>query len=74
MARGGEAHRKSAGTCPYCGKQRYVTRADARRIAKDVHHDQMSAYECRYALDAGIPDFWHIGHLHPAVKRGDGHR
>ncbi|HTF10350.1 MAG TPA: hypothetical protein VK659_19455 [Asanoa sp.] len=50
--------------CPLDGKVRFPSRKAARRAAR--RHPQfgrMNAYPCG--------DFWHLGHLPAAVKRGN---
>lgn len=51
--------------CPDCGKLRYLTRAEAKRIARRVpkdHRGRLSVYRCG--------DFWHLGHLPKGVIAG----
>lgn len=68
--------RRGLGSCGYCGKQTYESRADARRVARTAHHGDsgLTAYECPDAKVVGILGFWHIGHLNAMVKHGDYHR
>lgn len=54
-------------TCRDCGKKSYVSRQEARRIARVKHPgQQMNEYRCG--------DMWHIGHTPPYVKAGQGSR
>lgn len=50
-----------AGRCQ-CGKIRYLSRKDARQVARSLSRAGLNAYEC-----AG---YWHLGHLPPIVRRG----
>ena len=44
------------GDCPTCGKRRYLSRAKARKVARDAFPgDHLAAYACG--------DFWHLGRL-----------
>lgn len=52
--------------CPDCGKRRWLTRADAKTIAKRMPAGKgigLHPYRCG--------DAWHLGHLPTAVVRGD---
>ncbi len=52
--------------CPDCGKVRYLTRAIARKVAKNLNRRRpghLNAYRCGA--------FWHLGHLPSAVIAGD---
>ena len=43
-----------AGSCPECGKVRYLSRKDAKHIARTLNRDQdVNVYRCG--------DFWHLG-------------
>ena len=54
---------RSDGTCDVCGKQRYRSRAMAKKTAKQLFPGQhMNPYRCG--------EDWHIGHLFPAAIRG----
>lgn len=49
--------------CPDCGKCRYPTRADAKRVAKRRHPgEHLAPYRCGA--------FWHLGHLPAAAVYG----
>lgn len=49
--------------CPTCGKKQWYTRADAKAVAKKGHQgDSVNVYRCG--------EFFHIGHLPAAVRRG----
>ena len=51
------------GTCPDCGKYRYVSKQAAKKTAKKLFpDDRLSPYRCG--------DYWHFGHLPYAVQRG----
>lgn len=51
-------------TCPTCGKQCYLSRADAKFVIRTVHAGarNMTAYRCG--------DYWHAGHTTYQVRRG----
>lgn len=52
-------------TCPACGKERYLTRRQAKAAVKrmaNLGNGHCSAYECG--------GFWHIGHMPRHVVRG----
>jgi len=51
--------------CPTCGKRSFVSRALAKRMAKDID-PTLRVYRCK--LDPGQP--WHMGHLAPDVING----
>lgn len=59
-------------TCPECGKRSYDSRASAKRAGKALAKAKpwtakgLSEYECR-AGGRG----WHVGHLAPAIARGE---
>ncbi len=67
-------HRTYIGSCP-CGKRGYLTRRDAKRAAKetakstppDANRGHLDVYPCRLT-DSRL---FHIGHLPPAVIRGN---
>lgn len=61
------------GTCCYCGKRTYESRAEARRAARSLHHgdSRLNAYECPDAVLAGHANWWHIGHLNGMTKHGE---
>jgi hypothetical protein len=43
-----------AGRCPECGKIRYLSRKDAKHIARTLNRDhEVNIYRCG--------DFWHLG-------------
>lgn len=51
--------------CPDCGKRRWLSRADAKTIAKRLPQGKgigLHPYRCG--------DFWHLGHLPRAVIAG----
>jgi len=50
------------GECPTCGKLRYPTRKVAKAVARRLSHRGTNEYRCG--------DYWHIGHLPTAVRRG----
>lgn len=55
----------SGGTpCPTCGKRRFLTKADAKTVARQMkgRRGRLNAYRCG--------DFWHLGHLPKPVARG----
>lgn len=52
--------------CPDCGKKQWLSRADARTMAKRMPFGKgigLHPYRCG--------DFWHLGHLPRAVIAGD---
>lgn len=50
--------------CPETGKRGWVSRADAKKVARNVHPgEHMSAYKCRCG-------YWHLGHLPGQVRKG----
>ncbi|WP_416565111.1 hypothetical protein [Nocardia testacea] len=51
--------------CPTCEKRRYITRRDARRVARTLPGNHISTYECEE-----LPG-WHIGHLPNRVRWGE---
>lgn len=54
---------RDVGTCPDCGKRRYVTRKAARRVARLVcPGEQVSVYRCG--------DYFHFGHTPYIIARG----
>lgn len=55
-----------AGECPRSGKVGYLSRADAKRVAKRQKHrtGRMRAYSCESC------GWWHVGHLPSVVVRG----
>ena len=58
---------RSVFTCPDCGKQCYLTRADAKRAAKTIAPNaHFSPYKCG--------EFYHFGKLATVVARGYGTR
>lgn len=57
---------RSVGTCPDCGKQRFSSRAEAKRIARQYRSTRLSAYRCG--------DYWHLGELPPEIRRGTSSR
>lgn len=50
--------------CEECGKIRYLSKNAAKRAAKRMRgrRGALNAYRCG--------EFWHLGHLPEAVKRG----
>lgn len=52
---------KHAGYCEHDGKVRFLSRKDARRIAKRLGH-HLNAYRC--------DGYWHNGTLPHAIKAG----
>lgn len=53
--RSAAARTKNVGTCPDCGKMRYLSRQDARRGSRLwFPGDRQVAYRCG--------DYWHFGH------------
>lgn len=50
--------------CPTCGKVRYLSKAKAKAAIRQHRHrdGRLNAYACG--------EFWHIGHLPAAIKRG----
>lgn len=58
---------KAQGKCPDCGKNRYLTRKDARNARKTLHPEDptMGTYPCG--------GFWHYGHPMPVFKRETDH-
>ena len=49
------------GRCP-CGKIQYVSRKNAKKVARFANLQGLTAYQCG--------DFWHLGHLPKVVSRG----
>lgn len=49
--------------CPTCGKRSWLTRADAKKVARRMHDTHLNVYRCG--------DAWHLGHLPAPVIRGD---
>lgn len=52
--------------CPDCGKRRYLTRSDAKRIARRMQGQglgRLQVYRCG--------DAYHVGHPPTALVRGD---
>lgn len=49
-------------TCLYCGKRAYISRKEARKVARQIRSHHLSAYRCG--------DQWHIGHLPKMVTNG----
>lgn len=51
------------GACPECGKVRYRSRKDARKVAREVYPGtHLSPYRCG--------EFWHLGNLPRAIING----
>jgi hypothetical protein len=51
------------GTCPTCGKQRFVTRSVVKAwFRKAFPAEKFNAYEC--------DGYWHFGHQSPAITHG----
>jgi hypothetical protein len=55
-------HVPNGGPCPTCGKRRFPTRADAKKVAKRMHESSMGVYRC------GV--YYHLGHLPDPVVQG----
>lgn len=53
------------GTCPSCGKRRYVSKRAAKAVIRQ-YRDRMNAYRCG--------EYWHVGHLPRPVITGDATR
>lgn len=55
------------GRCERCGKIAWPSRKAARHHVRNHHRraDPQQAYRCPYGLG------WHLGHLPPAVRRGE---
>lgn len=54
--------------CPEpCGKIRFLRKRDAKRVITRMkgRRGRMHAYPCH-----DNPDFWHVGHVPTALKRG----
>lgn len=45
-----------------CGKVKFLSKRDAKAWAKRFPGERLSPYRCG--------DFWHLGHLPPAVRAG----
>lgn len=58
------AHIADAGTCPTCGKLRWLTRADAKRVSRRIkgRKGRLHAYQCG--------EYWHVGHPPSSLVRG----
>ena len=52
------------GHCDECGKYSFTNRSLARRAARLVDRS-MAAYRCPHS------EWWHVGHMPTAVRRGD---
>lgn len=52
-------------TCQTCGKRRYFSRRDARRVARNTPGHRLNTYQCDEQPG------WHIGHLPNRVRFGD---
>jgi hypothetical protein len=54
----------SAGLCPSCGKRRWLTKREARLVARRMtaRVGRLHAYRCG--------EFWHLGHLPAVVVAG----
>lgn len=50
--------------CDHCQKASYVSRDHARQVAKAWRNNDLRPYRCP------VSDYWHLGHLTRAVKRG----
>lgn len=59
-----EQRNKGAGECATCGKLLFLSKAAAKRAARQMPHrdGRLNAYRCG--------NFWHIGHLPRAIARG----
>jgi len=58
---------RSIGTCPQCGKQSYLSRAQAKTAGRTINPAaHLSAYQCG--------EYWHFGKLSSTVARGYGSR
>ena len=51
--------------CAECGKVRYVSRKDAKKERRRFRGSGMNVYPC-----PANRDFFHLGHLPPAVVHG----
>ncbi len=52
--------------CDECGKWSYLTRHDAKKVAREAHPEShMDVYRCPNARG-----YWHYGHMHPSVLEG----
>lgn len=51
-----------------CGKRKFIDRRTARRVARirAARYGRMDAYPCG--------DYWHVGHLLPAIVKGEATR
>lgn len=60
--------------CPLCGKRCYLTRKDARRIARRIPQPpgkRLNAYpSCGELANDKGGEYWHLGHLPKPVVRG----
>lgn len=59
------SHGNGVGTCPRCGKKRFMTRREAKVAIRrwfpgEANH--YGAYEC--------DGYWHVGHVGATIKRG----
>lgn len=54
------------GWCDRCGKNKYGSRKDAKKAARQLSQTGLNAYQCG--------DFWHLGHLPTAVIGGHQNR
>jgi hypothetical protein len=55
--------RVNSGTCPECGKQRFLSRKGARDHAKrELRGIKFAVYPCG--------EYWHYGHAPYSVRRG----
>ena len=52
------------GYCPYHSKLLYMSRKDARKVARQ-HHPTKSVYPCSV-----MEGYFHVGRLDPMVKQG----
>lgn len=57
--------RRAITFCEPCGKRSYVSRKDARKVAR-IHEGHKSPYECPVN-----PNYWHIGQLWPTIVAGE---
>lgn len=55
--------RASVGTCPECGKRRFLSKADVKAVLRKLRtKGRQHPYRCG--------DYWHHGHMPARVKGG----